>query len=320
MGILDGIRNFFKPSYDEVKSPFEQNPWGPQQQYLKKGFNQSGKALNRALNHIPKDFTANLNGAQDRSLSGIKQLGQGVQRQAGNMMDQGFGAAKTGIQQYGNQTEAIWDRANNNQTNSIINDASKYANNPYLQSQIDYALGDVDRNFRDQVGGINSGATGTGNINSTRAGVLEAQALDNAQRTAGGISSGMRMDAYNTGLGMAQGQNQFQTNAMLAANQATGQGIGMGMDMAQQGYGMGMQGLSDKLNAATAYQTQKQNEIDGRLAKWKYPLDLTGQYMSNVGGSYGSEGFGTQVSKNASGFQQLVGAAGTLIGGWRGGQ
>jgi len=317
----------------------------------------------------------------------------------------------------------------------VVSDAQMVADNPYLQSQIDNAISDVQRGFEGTQAQINANASGAGGMNSTRAALLESKALESAQRTAGNISSQMRSDAYNTGLNTAL-QNKSQNNALLntqlgagqqqigindqqiaiagqdlqsrlAANNQYGQGQqmatdarntavnqslnnaqlaqgirndqfsqaalghntrlsgydqlmaglqgktgaqtaaggllnsagntalnagstglealmgnnaqrvqlgGLGQDLINSGFGLTFGGNASALDAATRFQQQQQNEIDGRLNFNRQGLDLVAQYLGAIGGNYGSNGFQSTTSKSASPFQQIVGGASSLIG------
>lgn len=312
--------NLFKSKTKSIKQPFESNPWQPQQEFLLNGFNQGRDALTGALDLSAgiTDFSADLNQGQVADLGSIQNYGRntvGGVAQAG--IDTGMGAVGN-FGQAGQNYGALYSRAGMDPTSGIIQNASAYANDPHLQGQIDSALGDVRKAFDGTVAGINSSATGTGNINSTRAGALEAAALDDAMDRGAAISSQMRGQAYQAGLDRAmltqqnQFDNQFRANAGLEQNGMTG------FNMAASGAGLGMGGLQDSLNAGNVFQQQAQSEIDGQRAMSREQMDLINQYMGIVGGNYGSQGFQTSVQEQPSIFQTLVGGAATALGGgWR---
>jgi hypothetical protein len=309
----------FKSKTQTTEAPFESNPWQPQQQYLTGGFDAAQGALNTALNSStgPDNWTAGMNNNQTQFLNGTMQNGQNIQSAANNAIQ--AGSAGIGyLGNFQNNSNTLFNQAGVNQVGNHINDASQYAGNPFLQGQIDAALGDVNRAFRREVGDINSGASATGNINSTRAGALEARAMDDAMDRGAAISSQMRGQAYESGLDRAMTNSQNMFNNQFAANTAIGAGANQALQFAGAGYQLGQNGMMDGYGAATQFQNQEQRQIDGQIAQNQYQthrdLNLVNQYMQAVGGNYGSNGFQTSVSQQASPLQQLAGAAATGLG------
>lgn len=443
--------------------------------------------------------TANIkNTANYNQAAGVNQYNQ-IGNQANQYANQGINGALAGAnnaQNIGNQANQTATNINNainaasgtsnnviNQSNqlygtgnvdNVLSDANKVAENPYLQSQIDSAIGDVQRGFQGDIARINSGAAGSGNMNSTRAGVLEGKAFEAATRQAGDIASQMRSDAYNTGLQTAlsnkglnnnvlntqlsagnqqintndqrlnlmnsnvsnmlnsnqqylAGQNQanvagnanianqlnaaagaqgardtnlqaqlsaagLNTDIRNSANQQAAAGYGMAADarnngynqlanayntqlsgydslmaglqgqlganqlsggllsdaastslagrtagldalmnssqfrnqlgltgagLVQNGYDLRSQGNQNALDLATIVQQQRQNEIDGRLNQSTAGMDLINQYMQAVGGNYGSQGYNSTVTQQASPFQQISGLVASVAGGFK---
>jgi hypothetical protein len=155
----------------------------------------------------------------------------------------------------------VYADVNADKTGQVVNNAGQYAANPFLDGQIDAATRDVARAFQMERGNINSAASGSGGINSTRAGTLEAYAARDAMDRAGDIASGMRSDAYKTGVATAanmenlrqgstlgannqlQGDDSYRQTGMLAANaqDLTGKGIAL-----EGVLGAGNQNIADK--------------------------------------------------------------------------
>lgn len=412
-------------------------------------------AYNNINNSIGNNQQANLGDIQGVSANAanIGQQAAGIPGSLSNSFDQ-LNANASQVTQNANGL------FNNGSISGVLSDANQVANNPYLQNQIDSAIGDVQRGFQNTQAGINSAASGAGGMNSTRAGLLESKALESAQRQASDISSGMRMDAYNKGLDTSL-QNKSQNNQVLGTmlnagqqglaindqqlnaqnmslghqlsanaqglsaagmsndarntavqqqlataqgsadvrNAATSAGLSAnaqandarnsaaqqaiaGYGMAQDarntsfdqhlaganlginglnaqadiansagalslsgqqaganttlanndfraqlgqigaqnvlnGYDLSTQGNQNAFNYATALQNQQQNEIDGQLNFNAQGMNLVQQYMNAIGGNYGQNGYTTDVSKSASPFQQIAGAASTVLGGMK---
>ena len=206
------------------------------------------------------------------------------------------------------------DLAGTDRTGQIIDRASQYAENPYMQSMIDGAIGDVNKGFQRDQGGINSAASGTGNINSSRAGVMEALALDDAMDRSGNISSTMRGNAYENGMNrsmLQDSQGMAERLSSIGALSSTG---AMGADMLTAGLNTSQSGYNTALGAQSMLQAQAQAEIEGKRTRSREELDLVQQYMKNVGGNYGSQGFQSETKTTASPFQQIAGVATSLMG------
>lgn len=137
----------------------------------------------------------------------------------------------------------------NGSVDGIVSDAQKVADNPYLQRQIDAATGDVARAFQQDRARINSDASASGNMNSSRAGVLESRALEAATRQAGDIASSMRSDAYNTGLNTATA-NKGLNNNVLGTQLGAG---GLANDVNNQRMDLMNSNSSNQLNANQQY-------------------------------------------------------------------
>lgn len=294
--------SFFKSKTKTTENPFETNPWEPQQDYLKSGFNQGQQALDKALG-----TNTSMTPEQSQALRAMMAKGngavQGVSDAAIQAGQQGVGA----LGQFQQNAQQNYGMATADATGKIIGNAQQYADNPYMQGQIDAALGDVNKAFQRDQAGINAAASGSGNINSTRAGALEARALDDAMDRGAALSSGMRGDAYNMGLGMSQQENQRQVAQGMQANGQIGQGAGMALDFANTGYQMGQTGFKDAFGAASGFQNEA-------IRAQGADMDLIQRYMQIVGGSYGNNGYTSQTTQSASPFQQLVGGAATIAG------
>lgn len=303
----------------QTQNPYERNPWKPQEDYLIGGFESAKDALTGALGSLGgiTDFTADMTAGQDQAAQDQIAYNQGLMGQGTNMINLGNNLSGNLSTAAGN-ANAVFGQAGVDPTQQIVGNAGQYINNDVLQGQIDAAIGDVNRGFQKQQGQINSGASAGGNINSTRAGVMEAMALDDAQDRAAQISSTMRGDAYSQGLGLAAQTHQQGIGNQLAANQQIA-GLGSaGMGAILQGANLGAGAAGQVYDTNALYQTQAQNEILGKINGAQLPLNLVGQYMQTVGGNYGGHGYETtsQTFQKPSLFGQITGAAAGLMGGF----
>jgi hypothetical protein len=210
--------------------------------------------------------------------------------------------------------------ANEDPTQATLSAAGQYANNPYLDAQIDANARDVTRNLNEStLPSIDRQASGTGNINSSRAGVAEGIARRGAEDRVGDISAQLRGNAYSQGLSLAQ-QDRAQKlgalgNAASAYSGLAGQGIGALQAGAQTGYGA----YNQIAQADAMDQADRQGQDTANFNQWQgqdqRPWDLLSRYYNIVGGNqWGQSGTssGTTVTKQNNGLlTNLLGVAST---------
>lgn len=308
--------SLFKSQTKTVQNPFESNPWEPQQDYLIGGFKQGSDALTQALQSLSGlgSLTAGMNNDQLAAIDSLVKSGTGTSQDVANSFMNSGSQNMANLGRYSTGVNDFMDRANTDRTDSIISNGQKYADSPYLTSQIDAAISDVNRGFQQTQGDINSAASGTGNINSTRAGTMEALAQNDAMNRAANISTSMRSNAYENGLNRALSTDSAQTNEMLSGLGALSNSGLIGADLMNSGLNTSITGNQLALDASSLKQQQAQNEIQGQLQSIGLPMDLISQYMSIVGGNYGSKGYQSTTSQSSSPFQQLLGGTTALLG------
>lgn len=297
-------------------------PWGPQQEYLTYGFGQAKNAYQNASQNPVY---------QGQRVAGLNPFSSNIANMVGgyaptsfgfgqNALSQGSQVAGTGAGFAGNAAD-LFSRYNGvDPTQTIINNAGQYANNPFAQGMIDSASRDVTRNlYENQLPTLAKAAAGSGNTNSTRAGVESAIAQRGAADRLADISSNVRGQLFNTGLSQAQNQfNQNLTNS-LAANQQLSNAYGAGLNGQIQGQQMVGNAFDQGTGAGNVFQGQNQAELNADMQKFAeqrdIPLDLLGRYMGLVQGNYGGTTT-TQMPSYGGGWQgALTGALGGAMGG-----
>lgn len=298
--------SLFGSKTETTQQPYEQNPWKPQQPFLQHGFEEGRDALDNALSNIPSNLVAGLNEGQLNNITGLNNWvssGSGIARGITGSAQQGIGNIGQGANAFG----GILERANGNYADRINNTAG--ALTPDVQGLIDAGIRDAQTAFDRDVQSINGAAVGSGNINSTRAGALEARALDDAQDRVADLSANLRYGASQDALDRAMVLDGQQTQDMFgAASGVLDSGLasaGAASGAVDSGIGWGNNGLM----ANSVLQQQQQQEIEGQLRAAGLPLDFVSQYMGAIGGNYGGNGFTTQTTQSPSIFQQLAGTA-----------
>lgn len=295
-------------------------PWGPQAGYLKDAFG-AAQNLYKSQAGTPwyqGDLYAGMDGLTDSGIQNLQAFanGQGSQM-AGQFTNAGlgmFGAGQQGLGMY-DQLAAM---AGQDPTKANIAAAGQYADNPYMSGMIDAASRDVTRNlFENQIPGLNMAATGSGNMNSSRAGVAEGIMKRGAADQIGDISANMRGSAYSQGLGLAEGARTSNMGALGAAGAGYGSMFGQGLGAASTGYGMNINNADQLIRGGQLNQEDEQGQLNADFAKWQGQdnrgFDLLNKYYGIIGGNNWG-GTQTVKSPSASPFQQLLGAASTAAG------
>jgi hypothetical protein len=155
------------------------------------------------------------NYAQDMMNRSAGFAGQGIQEiQAGNTWN-GIGQALT--QKNAGQLN---DLANSDLTGKNIANAGRYANNPFMDGMIQSALRDGQRAVTEQVlPSINRSAGGTGNYNSSRAGIADGMVARGWSDQAADVSAGLRGQAYQSGITASQNDTSNMISALMNSGQ-----------------------------------------------------------------------------------------------------
>lgn len=309
------------------------DPWSKQSPFLTQGFDAASNALAQAGGAAkPDGFVSQMTPQQIatfQQMLGYGQQGFGNTQATGaagaSLVDAGAAGATGALTSLGGF-------APGNQTDSIIGDATKFADNPAISGMVDAAMRDSNRNAQEVVlPGIEMNAAGTGNINSSRRAISEGIVQRGLAEKAGDISSTLRGAMYDKGLDLASGNANFNTGASLDAMKAAGAlGTGMvGQGVDAQGKAVATQGgLFDIANAGgQGLQQEKQLTFDEQMARYGFdtqsPFDALNNYWNIVGSqNWGGQQTGTKTS-SPSIWQTIGGmmsATGNLVGGFTGGK
>lgn len=213
--------------------------------------------------------------------------------------------------------------ANGDATQANITAAGKYADNPYLDAQIDAVNRDVGRTLNEQtLPGIDRQASGTGNINSSRAGVAAGIAQRGAADRMADNSATLRSQAYQSGLTLAQQDRSNQLSSLGSiANGYMGLGS-QGLSAIGQGAQIGTNALNTINSANALEQADRQGQADADYATWQgndtRESDLLSRYYNIIGsnqwGSYGTQ-TGTSKTTSSPGLGGLLAGGLSLAGG-----
>lgn len=159
--------------------------------------------------------------------------------------------------------------------------AAQASYNPYLDGQIDAASRDVMRNLgENQLTGNAAMAAGTGNSGSSRRAVMDAIAMRGAGDRVADISSNLRGQAYNTGLGIAAQQGLANQSAMLGTNSLNAGLMGQGANLAYNIGQAGQTGMNQAYNTGVN-NAQLAQDTGGQLRQYQQQL-LDTQYSNQM--------------------------------------
>jgi hypothetical protein len=232
--------------------------------YITNMYQGGTDALNAKLNagYYGGPTYAGMNDMQTTGANNMYNFGNTAFGYGNTLMGQGAN--------YGANFQNLYNQAGQDQIGNAINYADANA-----QPLVDAALRDSKRNLQENtLTSIGLGASGTGNTNSSRAGVAAAIAgrdyLDRAADTSAGIRDRLAKDYLN--------QSNVQFNNQMAANRALGQTF-------NTGFGMGSDAASMMTNAGGMFQKDLQNQYDDARNRFEGERD----FASNAYADYNAQ-------------------------------
>lgn len=301
---------------------FDTGPSSFQRPYLDQSFGAAQDAFNRqkGSSYYQGNTYAGMSTDAKAALDGLRSFATGTG------MNTATSLSNIGTNLAGNATRAgeYIDRyaqmAGQDPQEANLAAAARYADNPYIQGQIDANARDVARNLREDIlPNIDRNASATGNLNSSRAGIASGIAQRGAADRIADISASIRGDAWSQGLDRAQRDRESQMSNMRGAADAYTNLGQVGMDAMSRGVEAGY-GAYDRINAAGMLEQQdRQGYLDQDFQRWQgndmREWDILNRYNSIVAGNqWGQSGTssGTTKQKSSGGILgQIVGAAST---------
>lgn len=272
-------------SYEKTSGSVKQLGW--QEDALKDIF---GNAMD--MEAYGGDRVAGWNPYAQQGMQNLNQMGQQGQLMGYNQMQQGLGLS--------NNMQGSNDFYNQMMSNPGMNDPyaggpdseflDKYTNNPAVQAQIDAAAGNMTDSYqRNQRTGNASNATSAGGSNSSRRHMMDSLGQSELNNNIGDMSSGMRMNMLNQGLGAWENGKQLQNqNMWQGANAYNNNGM-YGNELMNQGFASGSQGAMNQMQAGQYGQQFDQAGLDNEYAKYNSQWEN----LMNQFGIVGKQSWGT---------------------------
>jgi hypothetical protein len=194
---------------------------------------------------------------------------------------------------FGNNAQSIFNRFSGDPTQQILANAGQYANNPYVDGLISASSRDVVRDlYENQLPGVGLRASGSGNTNSTRAGVESAILQRGAADRLADMSSQIRSQFFGQGLDASRAQYNQNLANMLQANQGLMQAGQFGLDSLGNAQNLAQTGFGQGQMAGGLFQGQNQAELDANRAQFDEGLANRLAVLQNLQGNAGAgQGF-----------------------------
>ena len=247
----------------------QMRPYNLKEPYYQRLFGNAEGALNDAL--ATGAFTGSTYAGMDpmarEGFNYMADFGRGAMGSASGFMGQGAG--------FGSNYQNIFNRASGPTLDNAVNYATS---SPQAQSLIDAAMRDSQRRFDEQMmPGINMAASGTGNTNSSRAGVAEALAQRALDDRRADVSSGVYKNLTDQFLR----SNTQDINNMMRSNEGLKNTYGIG-------FGMGSNIGNMLTRGGSAFQTDRQGQLDADRDLFErqrdFAMDQYGGFNSLLGG------------------------------------
>jgi len=301
------------------------DPWWGQQPHLLKAFNEANSIYDTQKAQNDPGYTGNF------VATATKPMYNAMNQSLNWNMNQGMDAINK-TQQTGNQQidagtaglnevqKGLTDFNSRDWTQTHIDNAGRYSQNPFMDAMIEATGRDAQRTFSEEtMRGIDQNAALSGNMNSTRAGIAAGVAQRGLTDKMADVSATMRGNAWSQGLQMSQGDQQ----ALLAGLQAKG---GLSSDQLKTGlYGLAQgqemmgQNLDQRVLASSMLQGFDQAKIDNDLAKFEYkqskPWANLGNFYNIVGDkSWGGTTTGVSKTKENPSTMSTIGSGVAILG------
>ncbi len=162
--------------------------------------------------------------------------------------------------------------------------------NPYLQQNIDAAMGDITRNYNDAVApGLTTQMVNSGSFGNTGAQAATTNALNDLTKNLANTTSGMRMQDYTNQQNLAE-QYAQRNDARFA------QMVDAAPTYANQAY----TDAGQLMNAGQMYQDNSQQNLDARYQNYLDQQNDPYKKLAAMAGVFGS-GLGQQTTTKTSG-------------------
>ena len=219
--------------------------------------------------------------------------GYGGQQVSGLNNLQTGGATAIAMRAYNG--DPLMNQAKTTMQNSLAsgNAATKNAysgSNPYLQQNIDAALGDITRNYNDAIApGLTTQMVNSGSFGNSGAQATTQNSMNDLTKNLGNTAAGMRMQDYTA-------QQQLAESYANRNDQMKSQYLNLAPTYGNQAYTDGDQ----LMQAGQMFDDKDQQNLDARYQSYLDEQNLPYKQLAAMSGVFGS-GLGNTASTKQSG-------------------
>lgn len=300
-------------------------PWQVQQPYLQQAFGQAQTNLGNAnANQYNGEQVAQFTPDQLALFKQMQGFG-GNSTGANTSTNVGINTANAGSSALNDALAGLKGYTPGGGTQSNIDAATAYANNPATDGMIDAAMRDARRSVSEQaLPQVARSAAVGGNAMSSRRAISEGLVERGLAEKTADVSANIRGQQFDRGLALAESGRTADNSNILqsllgrasAGNSAVNSGVNaIGSGIQQQG------GLFDIAGAGAsgAGQQNDQNKIDNAKGMSEYGTDAAqkalANFMSIIGGqNWGSQSSGTQTQTSTPSMWSTIGSGLGLAG------
>jgi hypothetical protein len=278
-------------------------PLAAQMGYLSQGFQGASDAMAKAGNApTPTGFTAQMTPEQlatFRQMVGYNSAAPGMEASTG------AGLASGGANAMSQAFNGLQNFKQTGNVDSTIADASRYADNPAISGMVGAAMRDATQTARDvTLPGIEQGAAATGNTNSSRTGIAQGLVERGLAQKAADVSANLRGQAYDTGLGLANNQNQFATNTnrgiLSDLTAAGGAGAGLGLGALSNSIGDQKNVFGTNVVGGAGLQAADQANLTNQNQAYQFGVNSPFAPLNNFWNIVGSKNWGSNTTGNST--------------------
>lgn len=294
-------------------------PWTVQQPYLQQAFGQAQSNLSSAnANTYTGQQIAQMTPEQLQTYQQMTGYGSNLSG-ANTATNTGMNAANAGSSALGTALSGLTGYTPHGGTQSNIDAATAYANNPAVDGMVTSAMRDATRNVTENVmPGISRSDAMSGNIMSSKDAISKGIVARGLADQTADTSANLRGQLFNSGLQLAengrQADNSSTLNALTGAAGAGNAALGTGVGAIGSGATTAGNLFNIAATGGAGMQANAQTGIDNAKGMNEYANGQAAQnlqnFMSIIGGQqWGGQSTGTSTQTSTPSVWNTIGSA-----------
>jgi hypothetical protein len=293
-------------STQETSKNENTTPWAPQAAALTDAFGKAQTAYGQASQaQAPTDFVAQFTPDQLGVFKSMLGYGTGTSTAGTSATGNALQTAGTNATQGALSGLTNYDPTKLNNTQSISDAANQYVSGQNIDAQVNNAMLNARQTARDvTLPGIDQAAAGSGNANSSRAGIAQGLVERGLAQQSADLGASLRSQAYQQGLQLASNNaNANNTNSLGALTGAAGAGT----NAANSGVNASSSAINDQkglydlaTGGASGQQQAQQANLDNQNAQFQSGTQSPYAALQGLMGIIGSNNWGGQTTGSST--------------------